>query len=54
MRTKKIQPGYRVEAELHEKVTAYAKELTGRNGFPVSINTALSLIIKQGLKELSK
>lgn len=52
MRTEKIQPGYRVDPEVHKIVTEYAKYLTKVNGFYVSNNSALASLIKQAKDEI--
>jgi len=54
MRINKINPGYSIAPEVHELVKAYSVELTERNGFRVSINVAVQLLIKHGHKELTK
>jgi len=54
MRINKINPGYSIAPEIHELVKAYSAELTERNGFRVSINVAVQLLIKQGHKELTR
>ena len=48
MRINKINPGYSIAPEIHELVKAYSAELTERNGFRVSLNVAVQLLIKRG------
>ena len=52
MKINKINPGYSIDPEVHELVKAYSAELTERNGFRVSLNVAVSLLIKHGYKEI--
>ena len=54
MRINKINPGYSIDPEVHELVKAYSAELTERNGFRVSLNVAVQLLIKRGDKSFKQ
>jgi len=52
MKLNQIQPGYRVTPEVYELVKAYSEHLSKKNGFHVSANNALAVLIQRGYKEL--
>ena len=54
MKVNQIQPGYRVNPELHELVKDYAVELTTKHGFHVSVNKALAVLIRKGSEALDE
>jgi len=54
MKLNKVNPGYLIDPEVHELVRAYATELTERNGFRVSMNAAVAILIKRGDKEIKQ
>jgi len=48
MKIDQIQPGYRVTSVIYAMVKAEAEELSEKNGFHVSDNKALAVLIRKG------
>ena len=48
MKINQIQPGYRVIPDIYKMVKDEAEELSEKNGFHVSDNKALAVLIRKG------